>query len=369
MAAELRISQVLPWIGEEEKQALMAVLDDNWLTEGPRSKEFSRRLNDLIGTEFGVFAPNGTLALVLGLMALNIGQGDEVMIPDTTFIASANAVLMTGAKPVFVDVEADTFQIDMTRAGDFLTPNCKAIMPVHLFGTSADMHAVQTFAEEHGLKVIEDAAQGIGVDFDGNHVGGIGDVGCFSFFADKTITTGEGGYVTCRNAETYERLLLVRNQGRIESGSFIHPEIGYNFRITDMQAAVGLSQLDRLDEIISRKHSILKSYQDGFGDIDQIRILGAAPKSGHVPFRGVLICEHSSDLSEHLNDNGIEARGFFYPLHRQPCFKPIIKVAEDAQYPNAIHGYEHGLLLPIYSALTEGDVERIISAIRQFYLG
>lgn len=343
------------------------VLDDNWLTEGPRSRAFAERLNELIGSPYGVFAPNGTLALALGLMGLGISSGDEVIVPDCTFIGSATAVVLAGGRPVFVDIEEETCQIDMSKAASVLTPRTKAIMPVHLMGTAADMDAVMDFASRHGLKVIEDAAQGVGVTYRGRHVGAIGDVGCFSFFADKTLTTGEGGFVTCRDEATYQRLRLLRNQGRPNSGTFIHPMMGFNFRITDLQAAIGLAQLDKLPEIMARKAVNFALYQKYLAGVAQVRILGAAEGSSHVPFRCALMCDEASALADYLSANQIETRGFFYPLHKQPCFVERYGSEDDARYPIANKAHEQGLCLPIYPGMTEMDIRRITDTIKSFY--
>lgn len=367
------IPQVQPWLGEEEASAAAQAVSETWITEGPRSKEFAEKLNELIGTPYGVLAPNGTLALVLGLMALGIGPGDEVLVPDITFIGSANAIIMLGAVPVFVEVERTTFQIDVEKAAHLVNERTRAIMPVHLYGTACNMRAVNAFAAYHNLKIIEDAAQGIGVFYDGKHVGGIGDVGCFSFFADKTVTTGEGGFVVCRDAEIYDKLRLLRNQGRFDRGSFIHPMIGYNFRMTDMQSAIGLVQLAKLDEIIERKHRIFAWYKEELGDLDRLRFLGPEPGSTHVPFRCVLIVEGAHKLMRYLETHGIQTRGFFYPMHKQPCFSDWSKTVahppslHDSDYPNALYGFENGLCLPIFPTLKRDQVKYLCNKIRDYF--
>jgi perosamine synthetase len=368
-----KIAQVSPWLGDAEADAVAAVLRDGWITEGRRAQAFSEKLNHLIGVPYGVFAPNGTLALALGLMAIGVGPGDEVLVPDTTFIGSATAVLMVGAVPVFVDVDDQTFQIDMSRAGAHLSSRTRAIMPVHLFGTACDMTSVLAFAQTHGLLVIEDAAQGIGVTFGNRHVGSLGDVGCFSFFADKTITTGEGGYVVCKDPAVFERLRLLRNQGRLDRGSYIHESVGYNFRVTDLQCAIGLVQLARLDRVISRKAELLRRYQAGLAHVPDVRVLGAAPNAGHVPFRCVLMARDVRGLMAHLEAAGVETRSFFHPLHRQPGLSTWRAARTDAApldddaFPNANYGWDHGVCLPIRPTLSTAEVDVICEAIADFY--
>ncbi|MEX0921388.1 MAG: DegT/DnrJ/EryC1/StrS family aminotransferase [Rhodovibrionaceae bacterium] len=371
-AAPQIIPQMDPWLGEEELEGVTRVLAAGWITEGREAEAFAESLRGLIGAPYGVLAPNGTLALALALMALEIGPGDEVLLPDTTFIGSATAVALSGATPVFADVEPDGYQIDVARAERHLTGRTRAIMPVHLYGTACDMDGVTAFAARHGLRVIEDAAQGIGVSYRGEevsgHVGSLGDAGCFSFFADKTVTTGEGGFVACRDPAVFDRLLHLRNQGRAERGSFVHPEIGFNFRITDLQAAVGRAQLAKLPEIVARKTALHAAYRAALSDIPELRILGAAPGAGLVPFRCVLIAERAAALGGYLTARGVQVRGFFYPLHRQPCFAGAGSAARnDALYPNAIHGYEHGLCLPIFPQLAGEQVAEIAALIRAFY--
>jgi perosamine synthetase len=368
-----QIPQVQPWLTEAEREAVGRVLARNWITEGPESKAFSERLNAFIGASYGVFAPNGTLALALGLMALDIGPGDQVLVPDMTFIGSATAVLMVGATPVFVDVEPDNYQIDVGHAERLITERTRAIMPVHLYGSACDMDSVMALARRRGLRVIEDAAQGIGVGYCGRHVGSFGDIGCFSFFADKTLTTGEGGYVICQDSAIYDRLLHLRNQGRLDGGSYVHPEIGFNFRITDLQAAIGLAQLDRLPEIIARKAALHAEYGRQLAGIGDVRILGAGKSSTFVPFRCVLVAERAEELRRHLQQANIQPRTFFCPLHRQPCFaqaaqgRRVVASLEDAGYPQANYGYEHGLCLPIFPTLEIAQVDYIAACICEFY--
>lgn len=367
------IPQVCPWLGQAEAEAVTKVIENNWITEGQKSQEFSSKLNKLIGVPYGVFAPNGTLALVLGLMALGIKAGDEVLVPNITFIGSANAVLMLGAVPVFVEVENITFQINVKKAESLISERTRVIMPVHLYGGSCDMKEVMEFSLKHKLKVIEDAAQGIGVSYYGQHVGSFGDVGCFSFFADKTLTTGEGGYVVCKDKSIFDRLSLLRNQGRFDRGSFIHPAIGYNFRITDLQAAIGLVQLSKLDQIIERKRKIISIYTDLLKMVPQVHILGVKKGSTHVPFRCVLIAERAHELMKHLENNGIQSRNFFFPLHKQPCFNEELKTLQlpfldDADYPNSNYGYENGLCLPAFPTLSYDDINYIADKVTEFYM-
>lgn len=368
------LPQVSPWFGEEEIANVVSTLKNNWITEGPMTKEFGDKLNKLMNVEYGVFAPNGTLALFLGLLALEIGTGDEVLVPDCTFIGSANSVLLTGAKPVFIEVNNYNYQIDVKKAKKLLTTRTKAIMPVHLYGMSANMNEVMEFARENNLFVIEDAAQGVGVNYNNKHVGTFGDVGCFSFFADKTISTGEGGYVVTNNENIYKKLLLLRNQGRYNRGSFIHPAIGYNFRITDMQAAVGLAQLEKLQQIINRKFEIYSLYLKYLNEVPGLNFLKVEKGSNIVPFRFLIFVEDAEAAMKFLEEKGIQSRSFFYPMHKQPCFNFLdihnggSQDLSDNNFANSVYGYEHGICLPIYPTLADDDVKFICDTIKEFLL-
>jgi perosamine synthetase len=368
----MKVPQFMPFVDDSDYESIKECFDTNWLTEGPKSKLFVEKLCSMIGTKYGVLAPNGTLALYLGLKAIGIKPGDEVIVPNFTFIASANAVIMAGATPVFVDIDP-CLQIDVEDCKRAYTNRTAAIMPVHIFGMAANMDAVVKFAAERKIKIIEDAAQAIGVTWNGRPCGSFGDVGCFSFFADKTITTVEGGLIVTHNKKTYEKLMYLRNQGRLNRGTFIHPEIGFNFRMTDIQAAIGLNQLKKLSKIVARKSEILALYKAGLKDVDQVRIITPPTESNHVPFRVVILCEGAQqDLSDFMNERDVEVRTFFYPLHRQPCFKKLSSVVElkniDSIFPASIAAFERGLCLPSFPSLKNEQVEYVCSVIRDYYV-
>ncbi|OQX52317.1 MAG: hypothetical protein B5M53_08975 [Candidatus Cloacimonas sp. 4484_209] len=362
----MKVPQFIPYIGQEEYTAIEECFNTTWITEGPKADEFNKKLREFINVKYGVFAPNGTLALYLGLKALGIGPGDEVIVPDCTFIASANAVEMVGARPVFVDVNRKNFQIDVNDCYRVLSKKTKAIMPVHLYGMAANMTEVMNFAKRHNLFVIEDAAQALGVKYNGQYCGTFGEVGCFSFFADKTITTGEGGFVVTNNEEIYQKLLYLRNQGRIARGTFIHSEIGYNFRITDIQAAMGLVQLNKFEMIAKKKINIDKLYKYYLKSVEEVTFTTIEPGSDYIPFRVIVFCKNAHKLMEFMSSKGIQPRTFFYPLHKQPCYQ-YLNQNNDKYFPNAIYGYEHGICLPSFAALTEEQVKYVCDTIKEFY--
>ena len=362
----MKVPQLSPWIGEEEYKGIESCFKDNWITEGPKTKEFEKKLLELIGAKFGVFAPNGTLGLYLALRALGIGVEDEVLVPDFTFIASATSVEMTGARPVFVDVNRKNFQISLDDADKLVNKKTKAVMPVHMYGTVANMEEVMDFAHTHKLLVIEDAAQAIGTHRNKKHAGTFGNVGVFSFFADKTITTGEGAFIVTNDEKIYDRLLYLRNQGRKERGTFIHPEIGYNFRLTDVQSAIGLVQLSKLHEIKKRKEHILSFYHEQLGGVKEITFFAPDPEAEFVPFRVGILCRKAPELMEFLKQNEVEPRTFFYPLHKQPCFK-YLGQDNDKDFPNAVFGYESGICLPAFPTLTDDQIIHVCQTIKKFF--
>ena len=367
----MKVPQSMPHVGMEEYEAIKQCFETNWITEGPLAEEFSKKLCEMTGTKYGVLAPNGTLGLILGLKALGIKPGDEVIVPDSTFFASATSVEFLGAKPVFVDVCED-LQINVEDCERALTEKTKAIMPVHLFGFTPDMGKVEQFAKKHNLLVIEDAAQGLGIKWNGKSCGSFGDIGSFSFFADKTLTTCEGGFVTTNNEEIYDNLLFLRNQGRKDRGTFIHPKIGYNFRMTDIQCAIGLTQLKKFDSIVEKKNHIHKKYTEAFSDFEHVDIY-QPPKEidPFIPFRVILKTKNNeaSQLMEHMRNNSVEPRMFFYPLHLQPAFANWL---DDPRYdkkhfPVAEKSYDNGICLPSFVNITDEQINYTCEVIRNYY--
>jgi perosamine synthetase len=355
------IPQFEPWLGEEELAQVTETIRANWITGGTKVKQFEKQIGELCGVRHAIAVCNGTLALYVGLKALGIGEGDEVIVPDFTFIASANSVVMAGARPVLVDIDPKTFNIDAASTEKAVTNKTKAIMPVHIYGQAADMDRICDIAGKHGLHVIEDAAQGIGVKFNGKPVGGFGDVGCLSFYADKTMTTGEGGMVLTNDDKLAEQCLILKHQGRTGRGIYFHEHIGYNFRLTDLQAAIGLAQLSKLPAIIERKKKNEKLYKDDLSDVDAVEFPYVDPRGFNVPFRINILVDDPESLSNFLNENDIGSRRFFFPLHQQPCYK--IK----GKFPNSINAYRRGLSLPSSVKLSAEEIKYITGKIREFY--
>lgn len=362
----MKIPQFKPYIGEEEYIQIKECFDNNWITEGKKSEEFVNQINELVGVKYGVLAPNGTLSLYLGLKALGIGSGDEVIVPNFSFYASASSVIMAGAKPVFAEVNIENLQVDVNQIEKKITRKTKAIMPVHIYGMSCDIEKIVQLSKKYKLKIIEDAAQGIGLKFKGKHVGSFGDIGSFSFFADKTITTAEGGYLSTNSEDVYKRLLFLRNQGRIDRGTFIHPELGYNFRMNDIQSSMGLAQLKKLDFIIKSKKQNFAYYNKNLKQ-EKVKIIKPIEGSTMVPFRIALLFKdvfQKEKTERELKLKGVETRTFFYPLDKQPYFKRknnlFFKAKKDSV---SLSLYHRGLCLPSYVGLSEKEMIYICNII------
>ena len=349
----MKVPQFKSFIDKTDYAYLEGVFEHNYIAEGPFSEKFHDKLLDIIGAKYGVFAPNGTLALYLALKAIGIKPGDEVIVQNTTFIASANAVEMLGAKPIFADVISyDNLSIDIDNLE--ITKKTKAIMICHLFGTAcSNVNEIKDYCNNNNIMLVEDAAQALAVtSAEGKHCGTFGTVGTFSFYADKTITTGEGGYVVTDDERIYKKMLYLRNQGRLNSGTFIHQEIGYNFRITDMQAALGLSQLDKLSYIIKAKQDIYSQYVSILeGEVDFLIVNNSFT---HVPFRVVVFVKDAQKTIDYMSSHGVEGRSVFFPLNQQPCYESLPSYNLD--FHNSQECYAKGICLPTWVGLSKEEI-------------
>lgn len=350
-----------PQIGPEEKQAVLEVLDSGMIAQGPRVKIFEHDFAEMCAVKHAVATASGTTALHTALVAHGIGPGDEVITSPFTFIASANSILFVGAKPVFVDIDPVTYNIDPDLIEAAITTKTKAIMPVHLFGLSADMDAIMAIAEEHNLIVIEDACQSHGATFRGKKVGSFG-TGTFSLYPTKNMTSAEGGMITTNDAEIAENARVIRQHGMRRR--YYHDELGFNFRMTDVHAAIGHEQLKKLP------------------DFNQKRQSNAAYLSEHL--RGVVTptipdgCEHvfhqytirvldgkREALIEHLRDSGV-GPGVYYPvpIHKQTYY--VNELGYDQSLPKAEHAAEEVLSLPVHPGLSQANLDTIIAAVNAF---
>ena len=315
-----------PALGQDEILAVTDVLKSGMLAAGERVAEFERKFADFCGTTHAVAVNNGTAALHAALLAANIGYGDEVIVPAFTFFATASSVSMTGAKPVFVDVEKDSFNIDPEKVKERIGPKTKAVIGVHLFGQPFNVGAIQQICEDHSLKLIEDAAQAHGAQYKGQKTGGFGHFGCFSFYATKNMITGEGGMVTTSEKAYNERLRLIINHGQSEK--YLHTRLGYNYRLTDMAAALGIVQLKKLEKFNLRRRKNAEYYA-GHITAKGLELPHVSEGVQHVYHQYVLRLTKDFPLSRddfmaHLKSKGIgSAIHYPIPLHRQPLYAPV----------------------------------------------
>jgi perosamine synthetase len=364
------IPQIEPWVDDSELRELRRVIDSTFLVEHELTREFEAMTAQLTGAKHAIAVCNGTMALFTCLKAMGIGPGHEVIVPDFTFIASANAVILAGAVPVLCEVREDTFCIDVERAERLFTERTKAIMPVHLYGQSADMPEVMALARRHGLRVLEDAAEGIGVRFEGKHVGTLGDMGILSYYGNKTITCGEGGIVLTNDDSLAKAAYRMKNYGRDRKGTFIHETIGFNFAFTDLQAAIGIAQMKKLSTVIDKKRRIHDRYVQELESVESIRPVYVDPRCEPVFWFTSFLCEDPDALSSFLKSQDIQTRRFFLPLHQQPCYadgKHIRVADEDFRISESI--YRRGISLPSSYTLSEDDQSHVIEEIRGFYAG
>jgi perosamine synthetase len=349
-----------PYIGEAEKMAVMEVLDSGMLAQGPRTARFEERFAQICGVKQAVATSSGTTALQIALLANGIGEGDEVITTPFTFIASANSILFTGAKPVFVDIDEETFNIDPRLVERAITPRTKAIMPVHLYGYVCDMGALQAIADKHNLRIIEDACQAVGATCQGKTAGSFG-TGCFSLYATKNVMSGEGGMITTNDDALAEHCRLLRNHGM--KRRYYHDMLGFNFRMTDLCAAIGLAQLDRLEDFTAKRRANASYFNSRIESV-------IAPKVregyGHVWHQYTIRVNAGRDrdvAAKQLNDAGI-GTGIFYPIpaHQQEYMRQIVG---EVQLPVAEKLAEEVISLPVHPQLSQDDLDAIVTAVNQ----
>jgi perosamine synthetase len=358
-----------PLLDGNELDYVVECVRTNWLSsQGAFVKRFEEEFASRLGLSHAVAVNNGTAALHLALLAHGLGSGDEVIVPDLTFAASANAVLYVGAEPVLVDVARDTWTIDPESVERAITPRTKAIMPVHLYGQPCDMQALMMLAKKHDLLIIEDAAEGLGACYHGQWVGQFGDAAAFSFYGNKLITTGEGGMITFKEKAVADRARLLRDHAMDPARRYWHQEVGYNYRLTNIQAAIGVAQLERVESFIARKAEIGAAYRSALSDREDLVLPVARPGIANVFWLYSIVVnpERSSmgrdDLMERLLLSGIETRPLFHPLHLMP---PYRRYARFGTYPNASWLSANGLSLPSAVTLKDAEIVHIADAIKR----
>ena len=355
-----------PNLGEEELKNVIDAVKSGWISsKGGYISKFEKKFAEYHGVKYGISTSNGTTALHLALSAIGIKKRDEVIVPTLTFVATANVVRYCNATPVFVDSHPEYWCMDPEKIEEKITRNTKAIIPVHLYGHPADMDPIMEIAEKHGLYVIEDAAEAHGAEYKGKKVGGIGDIGCFSFYGNKVITTGEGGMCITNNEELAEKMNLLKNHGMDPTRRYWYGMVGYNYRMTNLQAAIGLAQLKKLDKFIKIKRNNAKLYNPLLEEIEGITLPPEMPWAKNIYWMySILINEETfgisrDELMKRLEKDGIETRPFFYPMHVLPPHK------RNEKYPVAEDISQKGMNLPSATTLKEKEIRYICEKIRE----
>lgn len=357
-----------PDLGQLEEQYVLEAVRSGWVSSmGAFIDRFEQKFAELVGVKHCVALANGTVALHVALVARGIGPGDEVIVPDLTFVATAAAVMLSGATPVLVDVERSTFGIDPDLVREAITPRTKAIIPVHLYGHPAAMDPIAAIAREHGLFLLEDAAEAHGAKLGGRVVGSIGDAGCFSFYGNKIVTTGEGGCLTTNDGDLAKRVRFLKDHAMSAERRYFHPEVGFNYRMTNLQAAVGCAQLERFEELLARKARVLSQYRDALRHSD-IELNPSLPGVDPVCWLvtallpGPWPTDRMSRLTGRLRDEyRVDVRPFFVPMHELPPYRECRLVSRDRLVSNDLA--QRGLCLPSSNKLSDNDITRVATGL------
>lgn len=358
-----------PSLGEEELRNVVEAIKSGWISsKGRFIEEFEQNFSNYCGRRYGVATANGTVALHLALEALGIKKGDEVIVPDLTFVAVANTVAYCNAKPIFVDSHPEYWCINPEKTEEKISSKTKAIIPVHLYGHPCDIDAIRDIAEDHDLFILEDAAEAHGAEYKGKKVGSFGNISCFSFYGNKIITTGEGGMCLTDIEELAEKMRILRDHGMNPNKRYWYDIVGFNYRMTNLQAAVGVAQLKKLDEFVEKKREIAGWYSEGLKELEDkelITLHQEMPWAKCVYWMYSMLVEEKfgmisrDDLMKRLEENGIDTRPFFYPVHVLPMYK------SDDEYLVAEEISRKGINLPSGTTLKDENVLQIIKSIRE----
>ena len=362
-----------PLLGEKEIEYVNAALRSGWISSSGRFiDELEKQFAAYLGRHYGISVNNGTNALILAMRALDLHEGSEVILPTFTIISCALACIYNNLIPVFVDCEKETWNMDVSQIEQKITDKTKAIMPVHIYGHPVDMDGILAIAQKHNLYVVEDFAEAIGSEYKGKKCGSFGDISCVSFYANKVITTGEGGMCLTDNTELAKRVTRLRNLAFIPSERFVHYELGFNFRLTNVQAAIGLAQVERIEEHVKKKIGIGKKYNNLLVPLQEKGLLKLPMEKSWAKntywMYGVVLDEslgiNAAEFAKRLRKQGVDARPFFLGMHEQPVFRER-NLFVNGYYPVAERIARQGLYLPSGLALTESQLDQVCEAVRE----
>lgn len=373
-----KIPITIPYFDKNEERAVVDVLRSGWVTQGPRVAEFEEAVEKFTGTKYAVATTSATTSLFLALYLLGVGQGDEVIVPSFSFIATANVIRHTGATPVFVDIDPNTYNIDPNLIESKITKNTKAIIPVDQLGLPCEIDAINRIAKKHNLFVVQDAACSLGSKYKGKSIGGYADLTCFSFHPRKTITCGEGGMIVTNNKEWAERAKLLRHHGmgvsdlkRHSAKSVVHEdyvEAGFNFRMTDLQAAVGVEQMKKFPEILRKRKALAKRYNRVFSKHKYLTPVYVADYIDYNYQSYILRLSREAkitrdELLQKLLDAGIAGKRGVMAIHREECY---LKDYPNVSLPETEEATDHTVLIPLYSQMSTSDQDYVIEQIVKF---
>jgi dTDP-4-amino-4,6-dideoxygalactose transaminase len=353
-----------PLISEEEIEEVKNVLTSGRLIQGEKVEEFEKEFSKYIGVEHAVATSNGTTALHTALLACGITEGDEVITTPFSFIASSNSILFCRAKPVFVDIDTETFNINPDLIEAKITKKTKAILVVHLYGMPVEMDKIMKIAEEYDLLVIEDACQAHGAEYKGKKVGSIGHIACFSFYPTKNMTTGEGGMITTNDDELCKKARMIRNHGQAHIGEYLHRILGYNYRMTDMQAAIGLVQLKKLESFIEKRIEYARYLNNSLMNVSEIVTPKIKENIRHVFHQyTVRVLDGKRDyVAKQMEKNGIQTRIYYpLPIYKQPLYRNL---GYREEFPEAEQASKEVLSLPVHPSLSKEDLDKIIYSLK-----
>ena len=366
---QYRVALSAPDIRDEDVAAVTDALRSGSLSKGPYTAAFEKAFAHYVGAPHAVAVVNGTAALHLCMRAAGIGDGDEVITTPFGYVASANAVLYCGAKPVFVDIDEETMNIDPELAASAVTDRTRALLPVHVFGQPCAMDELIQLGTSRDLHLIEDACEAIGSEYRGRKVGSFGGTAAFSFFPNKQMTTGEGAMITCGDPETASLLRVLRNQGLREgSANLVHDELGYNYRMTELSAALGFSQLSRIEEMLALREAVADQYRARLAGIEGARLIEAADATSRLSwFTAVIRLDPRFDRNmviDALAQRGVPAKAYFEPLHLQPVYRRSFGYAP-GDFPITERVARTTLAIPFHNRLSPGDIEIVCDALEQ----